>query len=166
MFCSSEELRHDSLAICNNATRLSKKELVCSRDQSQTMDMKGTRNLFSLLRNNPHDYPVSRDRRSSAASDCSGPTAPRPNLDHPNPGRNPFRFKPKAAPFLPLPPTPRRCHRRRRLATMLMVSQAANGSLSARRLPSKPPASHRGANPYPLFTNPRITPGASSLLQY
>jgi hypothetical protein len=39
---------------------------------------------------------------------------------------------------------------------MLLVSQAANGSLSARRLPSKPPASHRGANPYPLFANPRI----------
>lgn len=39
---------------------------------------------------------------------------------------------------------------------MLLVSQAANGSLSARRLPSKPPASHRGANPYPLFASPRI----------
>ncbi|KAK1644384.1 hypothetical protein QYE76_062189 [Lolium multiflorum] len=39
---------------------------------------------------------------------------------------------------------------------MLLVSQAANGSLSARRLPSKPPASHRSANPYPLFANPRI----------
>ena len=36
---------------------------------------------------------------------------------------------------------------------MLLVSQAANGSLSARRLPSKPPASHRSANPYPLFAN-------------
>jgi hypothetical protein len=39
---------------------------------------------------------------------------------------------------------------------MLLVSQAANGSLSARRLPSKPPASHRNANPYPLFANPRL----------
>lgn len=42
---------------------------------------------------------------------------------------------------------------------MLLVSQAANGSLSARRLPSKPPApapSHRGPNPYPLFANPRL----------
>ncbi|CAL4918827.1 unnamed protein product [Urochloa decumbens] len=38
---------------------------------------------------------------------------------------------------------------------MLLVSQAANGSLSARRLPSKPTgtAAH---NPYPLFANPRL----------
>ncbi|KAM3310981.1 hypothetical protein ACQJBY_031568 [Aegilops geniculata] len=39
---------------------------------------------------------------------------------------------------------------------MLLVSQAANGSLSARRLPSKPLASRRGANPYPLFAGPRV----------
>jgi hypothetical protein len=38
---------------------------------------------------------------------------------------------------------------------MLLVSQAANGSLSARRLPSKPTAST--PNPYPLFAgNPRL----------
>ncbi|KAI4998175.1 hypothetical protein ZWY2020_053517 [Hordeum vulgare] len=39
---------------------------------------------------------------------------------------------------------------------MLLVSQAANGSLSARRLPSKPLASRRGASPYPLFAGPRV----------
>jgi hypothetical protein len=37
---------------------------------------------------------------------------------------------------------------------MLLVSQAANGSLSARRLPSKPPGPST-TNPYPLFANPR-----------
>lgn len=38
---------------------------------------------------------------------------------------------------------------------MLLVSQAANGSLSARRLPSKPPGPST-TNPYPLFANPRL----------
>lgn len=38
---------------------------------------------------------------------------------------------------------------------MLLVSQAANGSLSARRLPSKPPGPTT-SNPYPLFANPRL----------
>ncbi|KAL6636984.1 hypothetical protein ACP70R_024556 [Stipagrostis hirtigluma subsp. patula] len=39
---------------------------------------------------------------------------------------------------------------------MLLVSQAANGSLSARRLPSKPPGP-ASPNPYPLFAaNPRL----------
>ncbi|CAN6315972.1 unnamed protein product [Urochloa humidicola] len=38
---------------------------------------------------------------------------------------------------------------------MLLVSQAANGSLSARRLPPKPPGP-TAHNPYPLFTNPRV----------
>ncbi|XP_062214703.1 uncharacterized protein LOC133915528 [Phragmites australis] len=38
---------------------------------------------------------------------------------------------------------------------MLLVSQAANGSLSARRLPSKPPGP-TNPNPYPLFANPRL----------
>lgn len=37
---------------------------------------------------------------------------------------------------------------------MLLVSQAANGSLSARRLPSKP-LGPSTSNPYPLFANPR-----------
>ncbi|XP_015690050.2 uncharacterized protein LOC102699675 [Oryza brachyantha] len=42
---------------------------------------------------------------------------------------------------------------------MLLVSQAANGSVSARRLPSKPPGSHGGCpNPYPLFAAPRLLP--------
>lgn len=35
------------------------------------------------------------------------------------------------------------------------MSQAANGSLSARRLPSKPPGPST-TNPYPLFANPRL----------
>lgn len=39
---------------------------------------------------------------------------------------------------------------------MLLVSQAANGSLSARRLPSKPPGPSTTTNPYPLFANPRL----------
>ncbi|XP_025794519.1 uncharacterized protein LOC112875052 [Panicum hallii] len=38
---------------------------------------------------------------------------------------------------------------------MLLVSQAANGSLSARRLPTKPPGPAT-PNPYPLFANPRL----------
>jgi hypothetical protein len=38
---------------------------------------------------------------------------------------------------------------------MLLVNQAANGSLSARRLPSKPPGPST-TNPYPLFANPRL----------
>ncbi|WVZ60431.1 hypothetical protein U9M48_010453 [Paspalum notatum var. saurae] len=37
---------------------------------------------------------------------------------------------------------------------MLLVSQAANGSLSARRLPPKPPGPCT-SNPYPLFAAPR-----------
>ncbi|CAL4935709.1 unnamed protein product [Urochloa decumbens] len=40
---------------------------------------------------------------------------------------------------------------------MLLVSQAANGSLSARRLPSKSkPPGTAAHNPYPLFANPRL----------
>ena len=38
---------------------------------------------------------------------------------------------------------------------MQLVSQAANGSLSARRLPPKPPGP-AAPNPYPLFANPRL----------
>ncbi|KAG8062455.1 hypothetical protein GUJ93_ZPchr0003g17340 [Zizania palustris] len=42
---------------------------------------------------------------------------------------------------------------------MLLVSQAANGSVSARRLPSKPPGRQGGSpNPYPLFAAPRLLP--------
>uniref|UniRef100_A0A0E0GT96 Uncharacterized protein n=1 Tax=Oryza nivara TaxID=4536 RepID=A0A0E0GT96_ORYNI len=47
---------------------------------------------------------------------------------------------------------------------MLLVSQAANGSVSARRLPSKQPGRHGGSgsssvpNPYPLFATTRLLP--------
>uniref|UniRef100_A0A0E0KIJ4 Uncharacterized protein n=1 Tax=Oryza punctata TaxID=4537 RepID=A0A0E0KIJ4_ORYPU len=43
---------------------------------------------------------------------------------------------------------------------MLLVSQAANGSVSARRLPSKQPGRHGSSvpNPYPLFATTRLLP--------
>uniref|UniRef100_A0A453HA99 Uncharacterized protein n=1 Tax=Aegilops tauschii subsp. strangulata TaxID=200361 RepID=A0A453HA99_AEGTS len=79
------------------------------------------------------------------------------NLGHPNPGGNPSipRSNPAHLPP-PFPPAAGAAATAAPGRTMLLVSQAANGSLSARRLPSKPLASRRGANPYPLFAGPRV----------